>query len=120
MKKQLPAPPEFGRCGQVGVTPPGVCCRFHHTAVCGSLVSAGDYSHCVLRKVFELTDQQLLTQGGRYRNQLVILWNEGQEDEKIEVIPLRFEAGQRAYAWTIQGREIEEAPPSADAMRGNQ
>jgi hypothetical protein len=57
---------------------------------------------------------------GAMEAQLVILWNEGQEDEKIEVIPLRFDAGQRAYAWTIQGREIEEASPSADAMRGNQ
>jgi TonB family protein len=38
--------------------------------------------------------------------ELVVIWNEGQSDEKIEIVPVRFEGSHLAYGWTITGREI--------------
>jgi Ca-activated chloride channel family protein len=38
--------------------------------------------------------------------ELVVLWNEGQADEKIEIIPVRFEGSQLTHGFTITGREI--------------
>jgi hypothetical protein len=35
-----------------------------------------------------------------------VLWNEGQADEKIEIIPVRFEGSQLTHGFTITGREI--------------
>lgn len=43
--------------------------------------------------------------------ELVLVWNEGQDDEQILVVPLRFEDDQRVVAWTISGRELQEAEP---------
>jgi hypothetical protein len=49
--------------------------------------------------------------------ELVAVWNEGREDEKVEVVPVRFAPsatgtagpGDLAFAWTINGRELREA-----------
>jgi Ca-activated chloride channel family protein len=48
--------------------------------------------------------------------ELVIVWNEGQEDEKVEVVPVRFAPatgptgqGDLAFAWTITGRDLRQA-----------
>jgi Ca-activated chloride channel family protein len=50
--------------------------------------------------------------------ELVILWNEGQPDEAIRVEQLRFEGEQaRAFAWTLEGRELRQAEPSPEARR---
>ncbi len=51
--------------------------------------------------------------------ELVVVWHEGQDDEKVEVVPVRFEPaaagtagpGDLAFAWTIEGRELRQAPP---------
>ena len=40
--------------------------------------------------------------------ELVIVWNEGQGDEQIAVVPLRFEGQRRVFAWTIEGQEVRE------------
>jgi hypothetical protein len=49
--------------------------------------------------------------------ELVVVWHEGKEDEKIEVVPLTFRAspsgdrgpGDLAFAWTIEGQALHEA-----------
>jgi len=38
--------------------------------------------------------------------QLVVVWNEGEDDEQIELIDLNFERGQEQFAWTITGRSL--------------
>jgi Ca-activated chloride channel family protein len=47
--------------------------------------------------------------------ELVLVWNEGQDDELILVVPLRFEGDTRALAWTITGRQLAEATAEAAA-----
>jgi Ca-activated chloride channel family protein len=42
--------------------------------------------------------------------ELVIVWNEGQADEQIEVVPLRFEGATLVQGWTIEGRTLAVAP----------
>ena len=54
---------------------------------------------------------------GTIEGRLVVVWNEGQADEQIEIIPLSFDAEHRAMAWTISGRALAQAAPSADALR---
>jgi len=54
---------------------------------------------------------------GTIEGRLIVVWNEGQVDEQIEIIPLSFDAEHRALAWTISGRTLAEAAPSADALR---
>jgi Ca-activated chloride channel family protein len=54
---------------------------------------------------------------GRIEARLVVVWNEGQPDEQIEVLPLTFDDARRAYAWTLTGRVLAEAAPSAEALR---
>jgi len=49
--------------------------------------------------------------------ELVVVWNEGRADEKIEVVPLRFDPSRRAYAWTLAERNLASAEPSAEAQR---
>jgi Ca-activated chloride channel family protein len=45
--------------------------------------------------------------------ELVLIWNEGRADEQIHIERLRFEgAAQRARAWSIEGRSLEDAEPS--------
>jgi Ca-activated chloride channel family protein len=41
--------------------------------------------------------------------ELVLLWNEGQDDEQILVVPIRFEGDARVLSWTIAGRQLAEA-----------
>jgi Ca-activated chloride channel family protein len=41
--------------------------------------------------------------------QLVVIWNEGREDEKVELVDLTFDAGRSTYAWTLTGRTLTEA-----------
>nr|MDQ3037495.1 hypothetical protein [Myxococcota bacterium] len=43
--------------------------------------------------------------------ELVVVWNEGRADERIEIVPLRFEAERAAMAWTITGTTLTEAQP---------
>lgn len=48
--------------------------------------------------------------------ELLVLWNEGEEDERVELIPIRLEGSRTALAWTINGAELAEAAPlAADA-----
>lgn len=54
---------------------------------------------------------------GAIEARLVVVWNEGQPDEQIEIMPLTFDAEHRARAWTIEGRTLAEASPSAEALR---
>jgi Ca-activated chloride channel family protein len=44
--------------------------------------------------------------------ELVIVWNEGQADEKIEVRTMRFASDRLAYAWTLDDRALAEAAPT--------
>jgi Ca-activated chloride channel family protein len=39
---------------------------------------------------------------------LTIVWREGRDDERIEVIPLRFDAEHASYAWAIEGDALRE------------
>jgi Ca-activated chloride channel family protein len=39
---------------------------------------------------------------------LTIVWREGRDDERIEVIPLRFDAAHASYAWAIEGDALRE------------
>ncbi len=64
---------------------------------------AGAYSFEVRRSADQ--DAQLTA----VRAQLVVVWNEGRDDEKIEIIDLRFDAQRSAYAWTLTGRGLSEA-----------
>ena len=45
--------------------------------------------------------------------ELVLIWNEGESNEQILVVPLRFEGEQTLFSWTITGRELAEAAPLA-------
>ena len=56
---------------------------------------------------------------GAIEARLVVVWNEGQADEQIEIVPLTFDAEHRAFAWTITGRVFATAAPSAEALREN-
>jgi len=57
---------------------------------------------------------------GAVTAELVLVWNEGQADEKIEVVPLRLEGERLAMAWTLEGQNLAEAEPSREAMRGGE
>jgi hypothetical protein len=46
---------------------------------------------------------------------LVVVWNEGKADERIEIVPLRFDEQRRAYAFTLEGTRLAEAPLSPQA-----
>ena len=52
------------------------------------------------------------------RAQLVVVWNEGRQDEKVELVDLELGRGQRAFAWTLAGRTLAQATPSEAALRG--
>lgn len=54
---------------------------------------------------------------GAIEARLVVVWNEGQADEQIEVVPLTFDAEHRAFAWTLTGRDFTPATPSEEALR---
>jgi Ca-activated chloride channel family protein len=73
-------------------------------------------------EVFEVTEQEggvyrleVRRSGGDLRTpitaELVVLWNEGQADEQVIVVPLRFEGETRTLAWTIEARALNEAQP---------
>jgi hypothetical protein len=38
--------------------------------------------------------------------ELTVVWNEGRPDEHVEIVPLRFEGGRRAFAWTLDARSL--------------
>ncbi len=40
--------------------------------------------------------------------QLVLVWNEGEEDEQIELVDLTFERGRTQFAWTVTGRSLSQ------------
>lgn len=44
--------------------------------------------------------------------ELMLIWNVGQTDEQILVVPLRFEGDTRALAWMVTARELDEAAPT--------
>ena len=46
---------------------------------------------------------------------LVVVWNEGTASEKIEVVPLRFDATHRAYAWHVGADALTQAGLSETA-----
>lgn len=51
--------------------------------------------------------------------ELVVIWNEGEEDEAVQVVPLSFDEEKKAYAWTLAGRELRETTPTrASALPG--
>ena len=50
--------------------------------------------------------------------ELVIVWNEGQPDEKVQIVPLSFGPDRRAFAWTIDGRALAAATTSVPATEG--
>jgi hypothetical protein len=54
---------------------------------------------------------------GTIEARLVVVWNEGQADEQIEVVPLTFDAEHRGFAWTLTGRDFSPAAPSEEALR---
>ncbi len=43
--------------------------------------------------------------------QLVVVWNEGEEDEKVELVDLTFDGDHQEHAWTISGRSLTETSP---------
>ncbi|MEM9195712.1 MAG: tetratricopeptide repeat protein, partial [Myxococcota bacterium] len=49
--------------------------------------------------------------------ELVLVWNEGSDDERIEVVPLRFEGDRLALAWTVTEADFSEAPISERGRR---
>ena len=49
------------------------------------------------------TEQDDLTE---VRAQLVLVWNEGEDDEQIELVDLTFDRGHSTYAWTVTGRTL--------------
>ena len=40
--------------------------------------------------------------------QLVIVWNEGEDDEQVELVDLRFDRENTERAWTLTGRTLTE------------
>lgn len=79
-------------------------------------------------EVFDVQEQE----GGSYRLEvrragrerltsveakLVVVWKEGQGEEQIEVLPLTFDTEHRAFAWTLEGSRLAEAPLSEQARR---
>lgn len=54
---------------------------------------------------------------GTVEARLIVVWNEGQADEQVEIVPLTFDATHRAHAWTITGRALSPSAPSAEALR---
>lgn len=48
--------------------------------------------------------------------ELVIIWNEGETDERIEVVPIRLEGSETALAWTIEGTTLAETQPMAASL----
>jgi len=49
--------------------------------------------------------------------ELVILFHEGQPDEEILILPLHFEKDTLAFAWTLEGRKLDQSNPSIAAMK---
>jgi hypothetical protein len=41
--------------------------------------------------------------------ELLVMWSEGEEGERIERIPLRFDAEHGTFAWQIEGTSVESA-----------
>ena len=58
---------------------------------------------------------------GTIEGELVVVWREGQPDERIEVVPLRLPPDRRALAWTLSGQTLTETAPLAGepTSRGN-
>jgi hypothetical protein len=54
---------------------------------------------------------------GSIAARIVIVWNEGEADEQIEVVPLTLDTEHRAYAWTLSGRTLTPSSPSPEALR---
>ena len=55
---------------------------------------------------------------GRVRAKLIVVWREGESDERVEVRELEFEGSTRALAFAIEGDEMSEATPSTLGRRG--
>ncbi len=49
---------------------------------------------------------------------LVIVSNEGRDDERVQIVPLDFAGDRDAYAWTLEGTTLAEAQPTTDAHGG--
>lgn len=47
---------------------------------------------------------------GTIEAQLVLVWNEGREDEEIRVVPLTFDPAHATYGWTIVDHVVTAAP----------
>jgi hypothetical protein len=61
---------------------------------------AGTYTFEVRRSADENAELTPVTA------QLVVIWNEGQEDEQIELVELSFDRERTTYAWTLSGRTL--------------
>ncbi|MGF1464622.1 MAG: TonB family protein [Sandaracinaceae bacterium] len=46
--------------------------------------------------------------------QLIVVWREGEDDERVTVVDLPFDGPRPAYAWTLTGDVLAEARPEAD------
>ncbi len=49
---------------------------------------------------------------GTVTARLIVVWNEGREDERVEIEPLTFAPGVHAFAWTISGVTRARAEPT--------
>ncbi len=48
--------------------------------------------------------------------ELLVIFNEGKRDEEILLLPIRFEKDTPAFAFHLEGRDLREVQPSADAL----
>ncbi|MBX3270431.1 MAG: AgmX/PglI C-terminal domain-containing protein [Sandaracinaceae bacterium] len=55
---------------------------------------------------FEVRRQRAADDLTRVAAQLVVVWNEGAQDEQIEIVELSFEPGRERFAWTLSGRTL--------------
>ena len=46
--------------------------------------------------------------------QLTVVWNEGEDDERVEIVAIRFTPGQVRRVWTLQGRVLTESPGASE------
>ena len=91
--------------------PPDIYPEFGLEALGVAEEESGRYTFEVRRNPLGRNREHL----ARLDAELVVVWNEGQADEKTEVVPLRFEGDRIAFAWSMQGRELTVTQPSAEA-----
>ena len=55
---------------------------------------------------------------GTIEAQLVLVWNEGRDDEEVRIVPLTFDPTHSTYGWTVNERVVTDAPASVAATGG--